>query len=252
MRKIKRLPISRRASAYLRRKESQLRSCASVDKLWKAVRKTKTMGAVFGVLKSMAGERERCMYCEDSRGTDIDHFRPKAKEHYPELAFTWTNMLLLCAGCNRKKGVQFKLDANGEPLLIDPCVDDPWDHLFFDENTGFLVARWVRETSAPDPRGEYTTSPEILPLNIEPVASSRQRTFRRLKRTVESFLATAAVGENAHDGQDDLMSALSDNDDFGLIEWFFHREGREAQPFVNLAARYPGTWHRIQQRFVRH
>ncbi len=49
-------------------------------------------------LEQMAAGRARCMYCEDSAGTDIEHFQPKAL--FPALAFTWSNYLLACSYCN--------------------------------------------------------------------------------------------------------------------------------------------------------
>lgn len=79
----------------------------------------------------------KCVYCEHATGVgyygDIEHFRPKAV--YPELTFTWTNLLFSCAICNNAghKADHFPLDADGNPLLIDPSdpADDPANHLEF-------------------------------------------------------------------------------------------------------------------------
>lgn len=90
-------------------------------------------------LYKMASGRSRCMYCEDSMGTDIDHFRPKA--NYPTSAFLWPNYLLACSYCNSNlKRQQFPLDAAGMPLLIDPSVDDPTTHLKFLPTSGEYAA----------------------------------------------------------------------------------------------------------------
>lgn len=48
-----------------------------VGKEWDSARKTSVFKTILRVLKSMAGNRERCMYCLDSHGTDIEHFWPK-------------------------------------------------------------------------------------------------------------------------------------------------------------------------------
>lgn len=89
-------------------------------------------------LHQMASGRARCMYCEDSLGTDIDHFRPKAD--YPQSAFHWPNYLLACSHCNSNlKRNEFPLDANGDALLLDPTVDDPAAHLVFSSSTGDVV-----------------------------------------------------------------------------------------------------------------
>ncbi|WP_156427859.1 hypothetical protein [Thiohalocapsa sp. ML1] len=103
------------------------------------------------------------MYCEDSHGTDIEHFRPKTP--FPECLFVWTNMLLCCAECGRLKGKQFPTDAMGEPLLIDPTVDAPWEHLDFDPETGNVVARFDLERNAFCPKGEKTVETLHSPLS---------------------------------------------------------------------------------------
>lgn len=70
------------------------------------------------------------MYCEDSLGTDIDHFWPKSD--YPDRTFLWENYLLACSHCNSNlKRSQFPRDAAGQPELLDPTVDEPSDHLLF-------------------------------------------------------------------------------------------------------------------------
>lgn len=106
------------------------------------------------VLERMASGRSRCMYCEDSMGTDIDHFWPKAP--YPDKAFLWENYLLACSYCNSNmKRQDFPLDPLGVPLLIDPSVDNPVDHLIFLPSTG--------EYGAVDSKG--TESIRIFGLN---------------------------------------------------------------------------------------
>ncbi|MET7989162.1 HNH endonuclease [Streptomyces sp. NPDC005281] len=76
----------------------------------------------------MAHGAERCMYCEDNLGTDIDHVQPLAEA--PLRAFDWLNHLLACSYCNsHTKGRQYPCDADGHSLLIDPSTEDPADHL---------------------------------------------------------------------------------------------------------------------------
>ncbi|MGW0577505.1 HNH endonuclease [Streptomyces sp. NPDC002920] len=81
------------------------------------------------LLESMAHGRARCMYCDDSRGTDIDHFQPLKLA--PLRAFTWDNHLLACSFCNSNlKRDQYPVDTAGACLLVDPTADDPADHLY--------------------------------------------------------------------------------------------------------------------------
>ena len=78
----------------------------------------------------------KCAYCE-SKVTHIEyghieHFRPKSRVEYITLIFEWENLLLACSVCNGAsyKGTKFPLVAEGGPP-IDPCVDDPSEHLGF-------------------------------------------------------------------------------------------------------------------------
>lgn len=81
------------------------------------------------LLESMAHGAVRCMYCDDSRGTDIDHFQPLAVA--PLRAFAWDNHLLACSFCNSNaKRDEYPVDADGVCLLVDPTAEDPGDHLF--------------------------------------------------------------------------------------------------------------------------
>ena len=122
MRKVARLGLPAKTQKALDKKqqETNRRSAEGslqVDAFWKNARNTLYIGKVLSTLKNMAGDRERCMYCSDSHGTDIEHFWPKAP--YPERMFCWPNLLLCCTECGRFKGERFPME-NGQPLLIDP------------------------------------------------------------------------------------------------------------------------------------
>lgn len=81
--------------------------------------------------------QDKCAYCESKISVitygAIEHFRPKSR--YPDLTFTWSNLLLACDRCNDAghKGDQFPVDEDGQPLLIDPTdpQTDPQEHLEF-------------------------------------------------------------------------------------------------------------------------
>jgi uncharacterized protein (TIGR02646 family) len=102
-------------------------------------RRNKAFAEVTAALATMSSGRARCMYCEDSAGTDIDHFRPLAR--YPERAYTWSNYLWACSRCNSNdKRDRFPLAPNGDPMVLDPTADDPLDHLAFSPHNGHYVA----------------------------------------------------------------------------------------------------------------
>jgi hypothetical protein len=79
------------------------------------------------------------MYCEDSMGTDIEHFEPR--QLAPVRTFDWTNHLWASSYCNSNaKRTQFPVDEQGASLLIDPSVDDPREHLQLSPRTGTFVS----------------------------------------------------------------------------------------------------------------
>lgn len=240
MRRITRLPLEKRVLGYLARQQAKVDAGNDVHKRWKSARQTKSVKKIATVLRQMAGKRERCMYCQDSRATQVDHFWPKGP--YPGRAFRWENMLHACDGCNVRKQHRFELDAHGQPLLLDPTTMDPWDHLYFEPATGMLAARYVAGVESPT--GRYTTDPEVLPLNIEAITAGRQRTARNLSAAVTEFLASPAPVSS--DSESKLVEAIRDRDDFGLGEWFFLHDGAVNHPFSTLKLGFPQIWAAIQ------
>jgi hypothetical protein len=90
-------------------------------------------------LDSMAHGRRCCNYCSDCLGTDVDHYCPISQA--PLSTFDWTNHLLACSRCNsHAKRSLFPRDEYGNPLIIDPTIDDPWEHIRLAPSTGEYVA----------------------------------------------------------------------------------------------------------------
>ncbi|OKJ69628.1 HNH endonuclease [Streptomyces sp. CB02261] len=99
---------------------------ATAKDLWAARRGVRP--SLVAALTEMAPGHARCMYCGDSQGTDIDHFDPKSRT--PLRTFDWLNHLLACSYCNsNQKRSRFPTDGDGVPLLVDPTLRDPLDHL---------------------------------------------------------------------------------------------------------------------------
>ena len=147
MRRLTRPPLPARTSSFLARCQSradtlQEQGTLDIEREWRNARQRKALTGVLDALRNLSGPHWRCMYCTDSHGCDIEHFRPK--KPYPTHAFHWLNLLLCCTTCNRKKGDQFPT-LNGAPLLIDPTVDDPWEHLDFEPESGLIKARYDAE-----------------------------------------------------------------------------------------------------------
>lgn len=118
--------------------------------------------------KRQNGKCAYCEMVVDEINNPVEHFRPKAgaedkvgakwhgvNTHYWWMAWTWENLFFACARCNKKdaKGSKFPIslgasriqppvspcpvaipvvhyDCSGEPaLLVNPRVDNPFDHL---------------------------------------------------------------------------------------------------------------------------
>jgi len=212
MRQITRASLPKGTVNYLRRKQRAISAGADVQTTWENARRTRTMAGVARTLALMSGKRQRCMFCGDSRSTDIDHFWPKAP--YRQRVFRWDNLLWICAGCNRQKGNRFPLDAQRRPLLIDPTAEDPWDFLYFDAGTGNITAKYNADTGQPNDKGMQTVDPAILPLNIEAVTEGRQRTRRNLVRAITGFLNHMQISSNPEAVQAELLEAIRDNDEY--------------------------------------
>ncbi len=142
MRMLHRTPLSNRATAFLKKRTEKVAGAGDpkkeADRLW-SMKNNMAFDEIRKTLAEMASGNERCMYCEDSAGSDIDHFRPKAL--YPLYAYTWSNYLTACGRCNSNyKRDEFPLDDKDAPLLIDPTSEDPRSHLGLSLMTGKVVA----------------------------------------------------------------------------------------------------------------
>ncbi|SDO88307.1 HNH endonuclease [Lentzea jiangxiensis] len=136
--RIARTDLPRRTVTALARATEKIRA-VSLDERYKnatdAWQKSSVRTTVRAKLGEMAHGSERCMYCGESRGTSVDHFEPVARS--PLRTFDWLNHLLACATCNsHEKREQFPVDAVGNPLLIDPTAEDPFDHLLLTLSLG--------------------------------------------------------------------------------------------------------------------
>lgn len=203
--------------------------------LWK--RKPRAVFAeIRAVLKAMAGGRERCMYCEDSEGTDIEHFWPKSK--HPDRAFSWPNYLLACSHCNSNhKRAKFPM-TGGVPELLDPTTDEPRQHLRLLPIDGKYTA--IGPKGAP--------SIEVFDLNGDEhgrkLAQGRRDTFVKLQ------VLLLAYAEHVERGDDDMAHQIKRsiiNEPFPAVLGFLLDLAR--QPGAALVLR-PGIVQVIQNHRV--
>lgn len=234
MKQIVRPALSAVISAYLTKRRAKLLLVINgglpfaVDDHWKPARKTKSLAAALKLLQNAAGAGHPCMYCVHNIATDIEHFWPKAV--YPTKTFEWANFLAACTECGRIKGSQFPLAA-GVPLMIDPTVDNPWDYLDFDPDTGNLTAKFDVLTQAPSARGVETV--RVLRLDKrEALSSLYSASYKRIVAVVyRSLHAGVTSGAN-------LASELAAADSHGLLVWCFSDRGLVCEPFKTLKSDY--------------
>lgn len=112
----------------------------------------------------------KCAYCEgqeQKKRNDVEHFRPKARidpcdgkafiPGYWWLAWSWSNLLFSCRNCNQSpaKVDKFPIEAGSKrlvaeeeppgaemPLILDPYIDEPMNHLVFKRARFGLRERW--------------------------------------------------------------------------------------------------------------
>lgn len=188
MNRIQRLPLSPEALAFLLRRSQTVAASADprseAGRLWD-LQDNKAFREIREVLGRMAPGIERCMYCEDSHGTAIEHFWPRA--HYPERAFDWLNYFIACSGCNSNhKRDQFPLDPTGQPLLVNPAEEDPLDHLSFSPSTGLYQPL--------SPKG--APSVQVFGLNRSTLTRGRTNAWIILEHLLVIYAASRQRGDN--------------------------------------------------------
>lgn len=146
------------------------------------------------VLRACCPGLKRCHYCEDSEADEVEHVYPK--DFYPERAFVWENYVFSCGPCNGtyKRNAFAVFDTNGNVLefprkpsdpasqppagqavFLDPRVDDPFDYLDIDFETGMLQCKHPKGTRSHE-RGSFTI--ELLRLNRDILKEGRATTYR--------------------------------------------------------------------------
>jgi uncharacterized protein (TIGR02646 family) len=193
MRRLHRTPLSDKTRTFLRQRTSQVmdavNAAAEAKRLWE-LQTNKAFDEIRLSLRAMASGVERCMYCEDSEGTAIEHFWPKAG--YPHRAFDWENYLLACSRCNSNfKRDQFPLDPAGQPLLLNPVDEEPMDHLAFSPSTG-RYEPWT---------DKGRSSEEVYGLNRETLTRGRRDAWTALEQLLVRYGEVKTGGDDARAGR---------------------------------------------------
>lgn len=167
---------------------------AIAEILYKRYSRNATFRVVKNTLTSLCSGLRRCMYCEDSCATDVEHHHPRSL--YPERTFVWENLLYACARCNTPKGTKFEVFSSrdgqrlsvsrapsapitppepGQPLLLDPRQENPMDFLSLDITGTFYFFPARSLDALARQRADYTI--ETLKLNETPLPESRRNAY---------------------------------------------------------------------------
>ena len=180
----------------------------------------RTFRRVRQALARMCSGAQRCVYCEDSAGDEVEHIRPK--DLYPCLVFVWANYVYACGRCNGGKSNKFAvitsnglLDVTrrrgapvvpphpGDPAFLNPRTEDPLEFLDMDlQYTFFVVARDGISESDRD-RAEFTI--ETLKLNRDVLIKARCTAYGSYRARLHEYIghrdeATQAEIEALVDG----------------------------------------------------
>lgn len=194
---VRRPPVEEALSPRTREELKQRQLAASV---WP--RKSKAIGAAWKAFGGTSYRKEVwqkleqafysvCAYCEAILPRDIEHYRPKSE--YPQQMFRWDNFLLCCKNCNTDKLAKF-LDADGEPLVIDPCAGDPADHFTWSLDTGKPVFN-------PDPvrRKKAQSTVNLFKLDAQQHCRERRARAQVFYFVLLQSIEESPVPSNVHD-----------------------------------------------------
>jgi 5-methylcytosine-specific restriction endonuclease McrA len=231
MRRIHRGTIPQASRLAMMKRAHSCTNTTTARAQWKAFRPLAACRPVVDELTRMAGTRNRCFYCSDSRAADIDHYVPITVDY--QLTFAWNNLLWVCPECNRRKSARFPTE-DGEPQLIDPTKVDPWYYFTLATKTGWVAPRFRGEIE--DIFGRETLA-VLDTLNFEVVAEGRAEVIHRLRTAAE--LAASAPDRAAAAG--DLWREV-DYDERGVSAWFALWDGQKEQPFDSIKQTRPMIW----------
>lgn len=175
-------------------------------------RRNRVFDVVRRTLEDMCFGVQRCGYCEDSVGDEIEHIRPKSL--YPERTFAWENYLLACGGCNRAKGGNFSVldggglvnvarrpgapvlePAAGTPALIDPRREDPLKFLALEIEDTFQFLPHEDLGGADEKRAAHTI--KLLKLNRDGLSRARRQACGHYRARLAEYRHDRDAGASA-------------------------------------------------------
>lgn len=201
-----------------------------IDDLWKQKRRSKTLEVVEVALKAMASGLERCMYCDEGHGHQIEHFRPKAS--YDKETFEWGNLLWVCGECNNQKNADF------DDQILNPTVDDPLAYLSLTSDGSF--------DAEPNSRGALTLR-HIARLRAQKLVDGRKVALDHIKLILTEHFPVAGDESRMRIRHYVIMSP------FGCVFAALLRASREPNavdvlgaPLVGVLGRHPEIYNWLE------
>jgi uncharacterized protein (TIGR02646 family) len=191
------------------------RACSRQSAFFGLKRGNATFRQVRQTLARMCSGAQRCAYCEDSVGDEVEHIEPK--DLYPNKTFVWENYLFSCGPCNTGKSNKFSIiNGNnnlenvtrkrndpiapprpGRQAFVNPRVEDPLRFLELEIVSTFA---FLPRDGAPDLdilRAEFTIS--SLKLNRDVLLRARANAFGSYRARLTEFIRHRDSGAAAFD-----------------------------------------------------
>lgn len=196
---------------------------------------------------------------------DVEHYRPKGKVHikvgtavqkiegYYWLAAKWSNLLISCVDCNQRRnqlgedGLTWSLTGKGcffplenealrakgprginaeQPLLINPCVIDPEQHIKLLDNGSIEP---IQINGFPSLQGQSTI--EICGLTRLELLKSRAERAIFIKSTIRHIIRDIEEGKDPTDDINDLLIMLDESAPYLALARSITRD--KLGPYIN-------------------
>ncbi|HUU83441.1 MAG TPA: HNH endonuclease [Phycisphaerae bacterium] len=135
--------------------------------------------------------RFRCAYCISHEAwmggfdaMEVDHFRPWSRPEFQHRKKDWTNLYYACRRCNLHKSNRWPTEEEESRgfRFVDPCEDDPDDHLRIARDPGADDLCWLHALT---PAGRYTI--DKIRLNRKQLIDIRRELARQEREAQEDL-----------------------------------------------------------------
>jgi hypothetical protein len=177
-------------------------------------------------LTLLSNYTQRCVYCEDSFGDEVEHIYPK--DLFPEKCFMWTNYIFACGTCNgtyknnkfavittrgkfkditpSRKATSIPKPPQGRSGFINPREENPLDYCVLDLNGTF---KFIAIPGIPDiekERVEFTYNQALGFDKREKIRIARKNAYGNYKARLYSYV----IRKNEGASHDELTAMIDE------------------------------------------